>query len=96
MVQVREADGSVSFDVRVQPRSRKTAMTGTEGDRVKIALQAPPVDGKANEALVRFLAEELGVGRSSVEILRGETGRNKTVRVYGVTREKVEAWLASK
>jgi uncharacterized protein (TIGR00251 family) len=95
-VRVRETEGAVSFDVRVQPRARRTALVGAEGDRVKIALQAPPVDGKANEALVEFLAEELGVTRRSVEILRGETGRNKTVRVQGLTRERVEAWLASK
>jgi uncharacterized protein (TIGR00251 family) len=55
------------------------------GDRLRVAVNAPPVDGKANEAVVRTLAAALGVPRSAVEIVRGETGRRKTVRIRGVT-----------
>jgi uncharacterized protein (TIGR00251 family) len=55
------------------------------GDRLRVAVAAPPVDGKANEAVVRTLAEALGVPRSAVEIVRGEAGRRKTVRVRGIT-----------
>jgi uncharacterized protein (TIGR00251 family) len=55
------------------------------GDRLRVAVVAPPVDGKANEAVVRALAEALGVPRAAVEIIRGETGRRKTVRLRGVT-----------
>jgi hypothetical protein len=55
------------------------------GDRLKVSVNAPPVDGKANEAVQRVLAETFGVPRSAVTILRGETGKRKTVRIAGVT-----------
>jgi uncharacterized protein (TIGR00251 family) len=71
----------------VQPRASRPVV----GDRLRVAVVAPPVDGKANEAVVRTLAEALGVPRSSVKIVRGETGRRKTVRVHGVTLAAVLA-----
>jgi uncharacterized protein (TIGR00251 family) len=55
------------------------------GERLKISVNAPPVDGKANEAVIRVLAETFGVQKSAIEIVRGETGRRKTVRIRGVT-----------
>jgi uncharacterized protein (TIGR00251 family) len=63
------------------------------GDAVKIALTAPPVDGKANESCIEFLAKLLGVARSSVTIAAGETGRNKVIRVAGLTAEQVRERL---
>lgn len=71
--------------IHVQPRAKHTAVVGAHGDAIKIRLAAPPVDGAANEALVRFLAERLGVRRSDVTIVRGVTGRRKVVRVAGMT-----------
>ena len=61
-----------------------------QADRLVVAVNAPPVDGKANQAVVRVLAETFGVPRSSVTIVRGETGRKKTVRIAGVTAAAVE------
>jgi uncharacterized protein (TIGR00251 family) len=72
-------------DILVQPRASKAALGPVMGDRLRVAVTAPPVDGKANEAVVRTLAEALGVPRAAVEIVRGETGRRKTVRLRGVT-----------
>jgi uncharacterized protein (TIGR00251 family) len=89
MISLRETMDSVSFAVRVQPRASRTAITGVLGDAIKIAVAAPPVEGKANEALVRFIAELLGIARSSVGIVSGEASRNKVVRVIGVRAEFV-------
>lgn len=97
MIPLRETAAGVSFSVRVQPRANRTAIAGMKGDAVKVALAAPPVEGKANHALIRFFAELFGVGRSAVEILSGESGRNKVVRVSGVSldcvRERLEKAL---
>ena len=70
-------------DVLVSPRSSRTRIAGIHDDRLKILLTAPPVDGKANSALVRFIAETLGIARAQVEVVGGASGRRKTVRVLG-------------
>jgi uncharacterized protein (TIGR00251 family) len=79
-----EKDGALTVDIVVQPRASRAGLS-VQGDRVKVAVNAPPVDGQANEAVVRALAEALGVARGAVEIVRGQTGRRKTVRIHGVT-----------
>ncbi len=76
---------SATLAVHVQPRAKASAVAGRHGDAVKIRLAAPPVDGAANEELVRFLAEALGVPRSAVRIARGHTGRRKTVVIEGLS-----------
>ncbi len=81
---LREEPGAVVLELVVQPRASRTRAVGEHGGRLKVQLAAPPVDGEANEALVEFLARALGVRRAAVAILRGETGRRKTVRVAGV------------
>ncbi len=86
-----EANGAVTFAVKVMPRASKNQIAGIEGEVVKIRLNAPPVEGKANEALVAFLAENLGVPRAYIEIILGETSRRKVVRVRGVTTKQIEA-----
>jgi uncharacterized protein (TIGR00251 family) len=70
--------------VHVVPRARATMVAGRHGDALKIRLAAPPVDGAANDELVRFLAEQLGVPRSAVTITTGHTGRRKTVKITGI------------
>lgn len=82
-----EKDGAVTVDVVVQPRATREGVGPVVGDRLRIAVNAPPVDGKANEAVVRVLAGALGVPKSAIEIVRGETGRRKTLRIRGVTRD---------
>lgn len=72
------------------PRASKNQIAGMEGNEVKIRLNAPPVEGKANEALVRFLAEALGVSRAQIEIVAGHSSRHKVVRVRGVTAKQIE------
>jgi uncharacterized protein len=95
MIPVRDTREGAQFAVRVTPRASKTAVTGTIGEgadaAVKIALHAPPVEGKANAALVEFLAELLDVRRSAIEIAAGEHARNKVILVRGVRAAVVAA-----
>ncbi len=89
MLRVTEKDGGVILDVAVKPRSSREGVGPVQADRLVVSVNAPPVDGKANEAVVRVLAETFGVPRSAVTIVRGETGRKKTVRIAGITAAAV-------
>ncbi len=91
MVGVTEKDGGVTVDIAVKPRSSREGVGPLHGDRLVVAVNAPPVDGKANEAVVRVLAETFGVPKAAVTIVRGETGRKKTVRIAGITAAAVTA-----
>jgi uncharacterized protein (TIGR00251 family) len=93
MIPVHENAKCVSFAVKVHPRARKNAITGAVGDALKLALTAPPVKGRANQAVIEFLAEILEIPRSSVTIANGATGRNKVVRIGGLSRQTVEERL---
>ncbi len=81
----RDEAGGVLLEILVQPRASRTRVVGVHDGRLKIQLAAPPVDGEANAALVEFLAGALRVRKGDVSIVRGETGRRKTVRVAGGT-----------
>jgi uncharacterized protein (TIGR00251 family) len=71
------------LQLRVQPRASRNELAGVHGDRLKVRLTAPPVEGKANAQLQRFLAALFGVGRNRVHIESGASGRNKCVRIEG-------------
>jgi|SRR5215469_7916393 len=92
-VKLNETAAGVTFTVRVQPRARRNAIVGELGDALKVALTAPPVDGKANQACIRFLAEALNLPCSSLEITSGQTSRNKVVRVSGISAAELEKRL---
>ena len=94
MIPVRESGVGVSFAVKVQPRARKNAIAGVLGDALKLAVTAPPVEGKANQAVIEFFAEFFAIPRSSVSIASGETSRNKVVRVNGISVQRVRDLLA--
>lgn len=79
--------------LQIQPRASRTEVVGLHGDRLRIRLSAPPVDDAANEELVRFLSELLGVPRRSVEVTAGHGGRQKTVEVRGVIADRAAAVL---
>ncbi|MBI5651710.1 MAG: YggU family protein [Chloroflexi bacterium] len=85
-----ESNNAVSFAIKVVPRARKNEIAGIEGDVVKIRLNAPPVEGKANVALIAFLAELLNVRRAYIEIVIGETSRRKVVRVRAIPARQIE------
>jgi len=92
---IHETRDGVSFGVRVNPRASRTRLLGVAGEgaeaALKIALAVPPVDGRANEELISYLADLLGVARSAVEVIAGEHSRNKVVRVRGCTASHVES-----
>jgi uncharacterized protein (TIGR00251 family) len=92
-VTVKDTVDGATFQVRVQPRAKKNAVVGELGDALKLALTAPPVEGRANEACVAFFAELLNVPRSSVTIAAGHSSRNKIIRVAGVTAAEVRRRL---
>ncbi len=79
--------------VRVQPRAKNNAIVGWEGGALKIRLTAPPVEGKANKALVDFLAERLALSKSAVTVLSGHGARQKTVEISGLGEEEVRSRL---
>jgi uncharacterized protein (TIGR00251 family) len=93
MVQLRETAEGVSFAVKVQPRARRDAVAGELDGALKLALTAPPVEGRANQACVDFLAALLKVPRSSVSITSGANSRRKSVRVTGVSAAQVQERL---
>lgn len=85
--------GGVYISLHVQPGARKEGVTGLFGASLKVALKAPPVDGKANSALLRFLADTLGVPQAGVELCAGASSRDKKVFVAGLTPEQIERLL---
>ena len=89
-----EKDGAVTVDIAVKPRSSREGVGPIQGDRLCVAVNAPPVNGKANEAGVRVLAQTFRVARSAVAIVRGETGRKKTVRITGITAAALSQAIA--
>lgn len=93
MIPIRDTSQGATFSVKVHPRAKKNAIAGEFGDALKLALTAPPVDGAANAACIKFLAEVLDVPRSSVTIAAGETSRQKVIRVAGLTATQVQQRL---
>jgi uncharacterized protein (TIGR00251 family) len=95
---LRAASAGVTLAVRAQPGAKKTAIAGVYGEgqaaQLKIAVQAPPLEGRANAALVAFLAETFGLPKNAVELLAGESSRSKVFLLRGVGREEAEAKLA--
>jgi len=85
---------AVSFAVKVQPNASKTCPGGREGEFLKIRIAAPPVDGKANEALIEFVARRLSIPKSCVHIRSGVTSRRKVIQVEGCSKEKFVDFLA--
>lgn len=92
---VRSAPDGVFLSCRIQPRASKTAIDGPCGNALKIRLTAPPVDGKANAALTAFLAELCNIPKSAVILTSGETSRNKTLFLHGVSPEQLTKILCT-
>jgi len=86
---IHETSKGVLLPVRAMPRASKNEIQGIHGDALKIRLQAPPVEGKANQALIRFLSDALDIPRSQLSIASGETGRNKSVLITGLSKTEL-------
>jgi uncharacterized protein (TIGR00251 family) len=88
-------DDAVRFAVHVQPRASRSEITGVYGESMKVRLEAPPVEGAANAALIELLADALGVSRRNVQIVGGQRSRSKVVEVVGVGAESVRRLVTS-
>jgi uncharacterized protein len=84
------AVGTVIFAVRVQPRASKDEIAGEIAGAIKIRLQAPALEGRANDALIEFLAHLLKTPKGAVRILSGERSRVKRLEIRGVTKQQIE------
>lgn len=95
---LRETKDGVTLAIRAQPGAKKTAFAGVYGEgasaQLKIAVQAPPIEGRANEALIAFLAETFSLPKSSVELVSGELSRSKVFLLRGVTLNQVKRLVA--
>jgi len=85
-------DGALILQIHAQPGAKRTEIVGVHGDALHIRLAAPPVEGKANDALRVFLAEVFGVPRKNVALIRGHRGRRKTVRIEAPLLRPDRAW----
>jgi len=89
------SENSVNIKVHIQPRSSKEQIIGLHNGRLKIKISAPPVDGKANQNLIEFIAKALGVSKSKIEIVKGRTSKLKTLKISGID-QKSFSWLLNK
>jgi uncharacterized protein (TIGR00251 family) len=90
---IEATPSGVRIRLRVQPRAARTEVVGEHGDALRVRLTAAPVEGAANEALVRFLAKRLGVARSMVHLVAGQTARIKVVKVEGISAQEARVRL---
>ena len=95
MIPIRERKGGIIFQVKVHPRAKKDGITGEVGQALKLALTAPALEGRANDACIEFFAKLLKVSRSSVTIAAGEHNRLKVVQVAGFTAKQFRQRLAT-
>ena len=93
MTWIKATPDGATLTIRVVPRASKNSIDGPLGDALKIRLQSPPVDGKANKALVRFLADTLDISASRITILAGETSRTKRVLIRETAVAAIQAKL---
>lgn len=85
---------SVILTLKVTPRAKRTEVSGFDPDWIRLRIQAPPVDGKANEAIIAFFADTFHIHRRAVEICTGDTSRLKRIKLRGVTDVTARAWAA--
>jgi uncharacterized protein (TIGR00251 family) len=94
LIKLAAKEGGVTFAVRVQPRASKSVVAGELDGVLKIRLAAPPVEGRANEELIRLLTELFDAPRQRIAILSGQTSKNKVVSVSGISVDEAERVLA--
>jgi uncharacterized protein (TIGR00251 family) len=88
-----EEEASVTFKVLLQPRASRDGIDGMQGDALKVKVIAPPLEGRANKALKKLLAKELGLPPSRIEIIAGQRSREKILKISGVSQEAIERAL---
>jgi uncharacterized protein len=90
---VQEEDAAIRIRVRLKPRAAKNRILGIKNGNLEVSVTAPPIEGAANDELVRTLASALGLPRSAVSLVSGRTSRNKVVRLAGMSQVELEARL---
>ena len=89
MLELNEKDGAVTIRIKVQPRAPRTEIVGEHDGAIKLRVAAPPIDGKANEECRRFLAKLFDVSATSVEIISGDSSRDKVIRISSISARRV-------
>lgn len=90
---LREAGAAITLTLHVQPGAKRTEVAGVHGDALKIRLAAPPIDGRANAALLEFVAQRLDLARSAIELKSGQTSRRKVLLVTGAPADTARRLL---
>lgn len=90
MINVTESDDSIQFIVRVIPRASRSEIVGEHDGALKVRLASPPVDGAANAELIKFFAKRFGVSKSDIEIVSGETSKNKRIKINNLSKSKLD------
>ena len=93
MIPLHQTSDGIAFAIKLHPRAKKNALTGEIGGALKIAVTAPPVEGRANDACIEFLADTLKVPRASITIVSGATSRTKVIRIAGLSEEELQERL---
>jgi uncharacterized protein len=93
MLEIKETKHGVQFKVKVQPRASKNELSGLLDDALKVRLTSPPVEGEANTACIKLFSTLLNTAKSNISIISGETSRNKTLEVRGLSLEQVKQKL---
>lgn len=91
---LRSGAGRITLTLHIQPGAKRTEVAGRYGDALKIRLAVPPVDGKANAALIEFVAERLGLARSAVSLKSGQTSRRKVLEILAPPLDAAQRLLA--
>lgn len=87
---LHESDNAIIFDIRVIPRSSRSEIVGEHDGALKVKLASPPVDGAANAELIKLFAKKFGVSKSDVEIVSGETSKNKRIKIINLSKSKFD------
>ncbi len=92
---LKQSRDAVLVEIHVQPQASKTEIVGLHGDRLKIRVQAPPVDGAANQAICEFFSSLLGCAKQNIQISKGESSRQKTINIGGLPISQVQSKILS-
>ena len=94
LLAISDSSDGCTLPVRVHPGARRNAITGIHDGALKVSLTTPPTDGRANQALIAFLADQLRIPRARVTLLTGATSRSKSLRIAGLSAAQLRAALA--
>lgn len=90
LINVTESEKSIQFTVRVIPRASRSEIVGEHDGALKVKLASPPVDGAANAELIKLFAKQFGVSKSDIEIVSGETSKNKRIKIVNLSKSKFD------